>query len=106
MNNRYVKLNMLQTGENIRKIMKERGYTVKDIQTYLKLSTTQSIYHWFEGRNLPSIDNLYCLSELFGVPVDAMLCGNRTNKYIFCAELGRERLFSYYEGLMLLKTTA
>jgi hypothetical protein len=38
---------------------------VKDIQGFLELSTSQSIYHWFDGRNLPTIDNLYALSELF-----------------------------------------
>lgn len=54
-----------------------RGLTVKDIQEYLELSTPQSIYHWFDGRNLPTLDNLYALSELFEVPLDLLVCGNR-----------------------------
>ena len=39
--------------------------------------------HWFEGRNLPTIDNLYALSALFHVPVDALICGNREENYRF-----------------------
>lgn len=54
-----------------------RGLTVKDIQEYLELSTPQSIYHWFDGRNLPTLDNPYALSELFEVPLDLLVCGNR-----------------------------
>ena len=30
------------------------------------------------GNSLPTIDNLYALSELFQMPVDEMICGNRT----------------------------
>ena len=29
------------------------------------------------GRSLPSIDNVYALSELFKVPMDQIICGNR-----------------------------
>ena len=65
------------TGQRIRKIMEERGYSVSDVQEYLDLNTPQSIYDWFRGRNLPTIDNLYALSELFKVPIDEMVCGNR-----------------------------
>ena len=33
---------------------------------------------WSEpGRSLPTIDNVYALSELFKVPMDQIICGNR-----------------------------
>jgi len=30
-----------------------------------------------DGNNVPTVDNLYALSELFQVPIDAMVRGNR-----------------------------
>ena len=70
-------IDLVLTEQNIKRIMLAKGLTVNDIQDHLKLSTPQSIYHWFDGKSLPTIDNLYLLSNLFGVPVDAMIVGNR-----------------------------
>ena len=87
------KIDILGTGLRIKQIMQEKNFTVKDIQDYLGFGTAQSIYHWFKGRNMPTIDNLYALSELFGVPIDEMICGNRKNT------VRRHRLFSYCEAI-------
>ena len=96
-------LDMIATGQNIKSIMSERGYTVKDVQTFLKLSTAQSIYHWFDGRSMPTIDNLYALSELFCLPVDAMLKGNRKYRPVLLCYDSCARLYMYYERLMALQ---
>ena len=73
-------LNIKQTGIQLRRLMDRRGLSVKDIQQYLGLGSVQSVYHWLNGLSMPTIDNLYALSELLQVPVDAMLCGNRRYK--------------------------
>ena len=65
------------TGINLRKIMDRRSITVKDVQRYLGLGSVQSIYHWLNGISMPTIDNLYALSELFQLTVDELVCGNR-----------------------------
>ena len=57
--------------------MNRKGITVKDVQEYLGLGSVQSVYHWLSGRSVPSVDNLYALSELFRVPMDNLICGNR-----------------------------
>ena len=67
----------VKTGCNIRRIMQLRGITVKDVQTFLELSTVQSVYHWLNGKSLPSIDNIYALSELLEIQIDDLLIGNR-----------------------------
>lgn len=69
-----------RTGERIRKIMKQQNITVKQIQEYLNLSCVQGIYHWLDGTSMPTIDNLYALSELFELPMDYLVCGNRKYK--------------------------
>ena len=81
MKKRYPVIDIERTGQNIKHIMQMRGMTVKDIQLFLGLSTPQSIYHWLEGRNLPTLDNLYALSELFCLPIDELIKGNGKFEY-------------------------
>lgn len=61
MKKKYPVIDIKKTGQNIKHIMQMRRMTVKDVQEFLELSTPQSIYHWFDGRNLPTVDNLYAL---------------------------------------------
>lgn len=86
------------TGLNLRKIMDCRGFTVKDVQEYLGLASVQSVYHWLNGISMPTIDNLYALSELFGLPIDDLVCGNRSRRN--CAPMAkceREKcMLAYY----------
>lgn len=65
-----------KTGVNLRRIMDKRGITPKDVQEYLKLNCVQSVYRWLDGRNMPTIDNLYALSQLLQVPIDKIVRGN------------------------------
>ena len=88
-----------KTGIQLRKIMDERGFTVKDIQQYLGLGSVQSVYHWLNGISLPAVDNLYALSELFQLSVDDMLCGNRRDICDERAQSQYRRLRMYYKKL-------
>ena len=62
-----------RTGQRIRMLMKQQNITVKQIQEYLNLSCVQGIYHWLDGTSMPTVDNLYALSELFEVPMDYIM---------------------------------
>ena len=66
-----------KTGIRLEKLMNANGLTPKDICDYLSLSCVQTVYRWFEGINIPSIDNLYALSQLFCTGIDNMIIGNR-----------------------------
>ncbi|MDC7290031.1 helix-turn-helix domain-containing protein [Blautia schinkii] len=102
MKKKYPVIDIARTGQNIKRIMKFKGLTVKGIQEFLELSTPQSIYHWFDGRNLPTIDNLYALSELFHLPVDALLIGDRKFE-CKCRSDIHQRVFAYYERFIEFK---
>ena len=104
MKGKYPVIDVIQTGQNIKQIMLVNGYTVKDIQEFLGLSTPQSIYHWFDGRNMPTIDNLYALSELFQLPVDAMLVGNRKFEGSYINDM-YQRVVVYHERMIELKAS-
>ena len=75
-----------ETGRQLKKMMDERKISVREVQSYLHLGCVQSIYHWFHGMSLPSLDNLYALSELMQVPMDALVCGDRG-----CAQIKAEK---------------
>ena len=85
-----------KTGERLRKIMKLHNITAKKIQEYLNLSCVQSVYHWLDGTSMPTIDNLYALSEFFQVPLDYLVCGNRKYKGVLEVCDFNTRMMEYY----------
>ncbi len=95
----YPTIDMKATGMCIRRIMNQRKLTVKDVQKYLNLSSVQSVYHWLHGQSMPTIDNLYALSELFQLPVDAMLVGNRRYHMLLSDEAFYYRMYAYYMAI-------
>lgn len=97
------KINMHKTGQNIKRIMIKQGMTVRDIQEYLGLAAPQSIYHWFDGRSLPTVDNLYALSQLFCMPMDMLVCGNREENFYLHEHPRHRWLRVYYEKCMELR---
>lgn len=99
-------IDMRATGARIRLLMQLRGLSVREVQEYLGMPYPQSIYHWFHGRNLPTPDHLYALSELLQVPVDLLLCGNR--RYDPQAELfaARQRMRLDFYARRLQRTAA
>ena len=96
-------INKRETGINLRKIMDARGVTPKDVQQYLGLGCVQSVYRWTDGVNMPTIDNLYALSELLQVPIDAIVRGNRApispDTIVELLDARKRRLRAYYEKL-------
>lgn len=66
-------VNMPRTGENIRRLRKQNGMSVKNLQEVFGFATPQAIYKWQQGSSLPSIDNLLVLSNLFGVPMEEII---------------------------------
>ena len=57
------------TGKLLRMAVKNSNYSVAEICKEMNISTT-SIYNWFRGDSLPSIDNLFLFAELVGRKVD------------------------------------
>lgn len=92
-----------ETGVTLRRIMDLRGITPKDVQEYLGLGCVQSVYRWIDGINMPTVDNLYALSELFQVPIDAIVRGNRASFapdiIVKVPDPQERRLYAYYEKL-------
>ena len=95
-------INVKETGANLRRIMDKRGITAKEVQKYLNLASVQSVYYWWNGTNMPTIDNLYALSQLLRVPIDEIVCGNGKAilpKPIVLGTPCERRLYTYYKKI-------
>lgn len=66
-------INQTLTGENIKLMMVMNRVTYRDIQERLGFNTPQAIYKWIHGKNLPSIDNLVVLAEIFHCKIEDIL---------------------------------
>ncbi len=60
------------------------------------MGCVQSVYHWFDGKSMPTLDNLYALSELLQVPMDMLVVGDRSYHLINESFTRQSRLLSYY----------
>lgn len=66
-------IDMAKTGQNIVRLRKRAGLTVRDLQDAFGFGTPQAIYKWQQGLALPTIDNLVVLATLLGVTIDDIL---------------------------------
>ena len=93
-------INLRETGTNLRRIMDKRGITPKDIKEFLNLGSIQTVYNWFNGLNMPTVDNLYALSQFLQVPIDEIICGNgkviKPEPIVIIENPRNRRLYTYY----------
>ena len=69
----YPTIDLCKTGQKIEHLRKERGISVKEMQLYFGFENPQAIYKWQWGKSLPSVDNLFALARLLGVPMQEIL---------------------------------
>ena len=96
-------INLRETGVNLHRIMDKRGITPKDIKEFLNLGSIQTVYNWCNGLNMPTVDNLYALSQLLQVSIDEIICGNRKaivpEPVVIIENPRTRRLYAYYKQL-------
>lgn len=73
---RFPSIDLVKTGNNITKLMKEKNIKVSDLQEAFGFEYPQAIYKWKRGECLPTLDNLIILSSIFGVPIDKIIITN------------------------------
>lgn len=69
----YVSIQQKETGNRIKSLLKQNGYTVKDIQVAMGFENPQAVYKWLSGKSLPSIDNFIILSRLLHTSIEDIL---------------------------------
>ena len=66
-------LDLDATGVKIKTLMKQRGISPRQMQLILNFPYVQTIYNWFAGKNMPTIDNLVVLAQVLGVAMDDII---------------------------------
>ena len=66
-------IDMVRTGQNINRLRKIAGVSVKDLQDVFGFNSPQAIYKWQHGTTLPTIDNMVVLARVLGVRIDDIL---------------------------------
>ena len=66
-------IDMVRTGQNIARLRKQAGLSVRDLQDIFGFATPQAIYKWQQGVALPTIDNLVMLAAVLQVRLDDIL---------------------------------
>ena len=69
----YLSIQPEETGERIRRLLLEQGYTIREIQGAFGFENPQAIYKWLSGKSLPSIDNFVILSRLLHTTIEDIL---------------------------------
>jgi len=69
----FPKIDLKETGENIKRLIVQSGNTIKGVAEYMGFSTPTAVYKWVNGLSLPTVDNLVALSELLNVTVEEIL---------------------------------
>ena len=69
----YVSIQQKETGNRIKRLLKQNGYTVRDIQGAMGFENPQAVYKWLSGKSLPSIDNFIILSRLLHTSIEDIL---------------------------------
>ena len=99
----YQPIDQVKTGIKLKMMLKAAGYEVRDIQEYLHLSCPQSIYRWYKGKILPSVEHLCALSKLLNVHMEDLLVLQGQNMEDDIAKLTGDaravRLLSYMRRL-------
>ena len=66
-------IDMIRTGQNITKLRRQAGLSVRNLQDIFGFATPQAIYKWQQGVALPTIDNLVVLAAVLQVRMDDIL---------------------------------
>ena len=69
----YLSIQQKETGRQIKRLLSEHGYTVKDVQTAMGFENPQAVYKWISGKSLPSLDNFIILSRLLHTSIEDIL---------------------------------
>ena len=82
-------IDLTATGANILRLRKARGLSVRELQQFFGFEEPQAIYKWQRGQSLPTVDNLYALSALLGVPMNDILVAADLPELHICTMSGR-----------------
>lgn len=95
----YPIIDVQETGKQLRRTCDRKRVSPREVQDFLGLAALQSVYGWFQGRALPSLDNFYALSCYLGTRMEELVVPKPRSREVRVWEMAWERKFrqmSYY----------
>lgn len=83
-------INKKETAKRLKYLMMWNHVKPADVQEYLGLTCVQTVYRWLEGINIPSVDNLYALSQLFNIKDECNIRDRRGCISDYCLHVGMD----------------
>lgn len=101
----YLSIQQEAAGKRIRQLIREKGYSVRDIQEAMGFESPQAVDKWLSGKCLLNLDNFLILSKILHtstedilvVDGDIAVLGNERSLYRI-----RRRLTGYSPFLFLI----
>ena len=66
-------IDLKKTGQNIMRMRKEAGVSVRELQVMFGFTSPQAIYNWQNGISLPSVDNFIILAAVLGTTIEDII---------------------------------
>jgi len=66
-------IDLRKTGQNIMRMRKEAGISVRELQVMFGFRSPQAIYNWQNGTSLPTVDNLIILALILRTTIDEII---------------------------------
>ena len=68
----YPLIDVLRTGQRLKDACIKKNIEAKEIKQFWDWRRC-SLYNWFQGKALPSLDNFYALSSYLGTELDSLI---------------------------------
>ena len=72
-NGKLPAIDLKRTGQNITRMRKEAGVSVRELQIMFGFTSPQAIYNWQNGISLPSVDNFIVLAAVLGMTIEEII---------------------------------
>lgn len=66
-------IDLKRTGQNILRMRKDAGISVRELQVMFGFTSPQAIYNWQNGISLPSVDNFIVLAAVLGTTIEEII---------------------------------
>lgn len=70
-----IRINKDETAKRLKQLREENNYSIRDIQNYMNLQSSQSVYNWekADSKSLPKIEHAILLADLYHVHIDELI---------------------------------
>ena len=75
----YPIIDLKATGARIRELRIKNNLTDEEVMAFMGFEAPQAVYKSQRGESLPSVDNLFALSKLFGARIEDILVSEERN---------------------------